>query len=249
MIKTFLTWLFQDFLYHIYDLLESKYTLAVSTLVATKSFSPSTIAPGGTSLMTITLTQVNYPACTAVAFTDTYPAGMTNATPPAVNNFMGGTPVAASAGGSLSLTGGVLPDSTGVTTVTTISVYVTASTLGTYNNSTGAITLAIGGPVTAATATPTVAMYIQPTIPLGFIGQNYVFQFQASGGTAPYTYAVTSGSIGFLTLSSTGLLSGATLTQTALSFSVTVTDSAAHTRTQAYTTNFLPRVSTADCEL
>ena len=69
-----------------------------------------------------------------------------------------------------------------------------------------------------------------PTCPnppsTGVTGTFYSYNFNAGGGTAPYSWAVTSGAIPTgLTLTSAGLLSGFPNTATVYSFTVTVTDS------------------------
>jgi len=62
------------------------------------------------------------------------------------------------------------------------------------------------------------------------LGQAFTFQFQASGGNAPYTWAVTSGSLppGF-TLSPGGMLSGKATTSGSWNFTVQVADSTSTT--------------------
>ncbi len=64
-------------------------------------------------------------------------------------------------------------------------------------------------------------------LPGGSAGSLYNLQFQATGGTGPFTWAVASGSTlpAGLSLSSTGLLSGTPTKQGTTNFSVTATDS------------------------
>ncbi|WP_425604150.1 putative Ig domain-containing protein [Stenotrophomonas pavanii] len=66
------------------------------------------------------------------------------------------------------------------------------------------------------------------TVPGATVGVSYAgVTLSASGGTAPYGYAVTSGALpAGMTLSGTGLLSGTPTTQGTFAFSVTATDSA-----------------------
>lgn len=66
------------------------------------------------------------------------------------------------------------------------------------------------------------------TLPQAFIGTAYSASLSAmvSGGTAPYTWAVTSGTLpAGITLSSVGTLSGTPTAAGTFTFSVTVTDS------------------------
>lgn len=75
------------------------------TPTVTKSFATSPVAIGGTSRMTITVTNHNPTTnLTALAFTDTYPAGLVNAASPAAARSCGtGTLAAAANGGSFAV--------------------------------------------------------------------------------------------------------------------------------------------------
>jgi hypothetical protein len=73
------------------------------------------------------------------------------------------------------------------------------------------------------------------TLPNGTKGSAYSQTITASGGTGPYTYAVTSGALpAGLSLSSGGVLSGTPTTPGYSSFTVTATDSVPATGAQAY---------------
>jgi len=62
--------------------------------------------------------------------------------------------------------------------------------------------------------------------PNGSVGTGYSFQFTASGGTPPYTFAVTNGTLPFgLSMSLAGLITGTPTAAQTESFQVTVTDS------------------------
>lgn len=137
--------------------------------VATKSFSPASIAKNGISTLTITVQNNNNLAMTGVAFTDTYPAGLVNAAVPTVT----ATPVtctfttltAAAGGNSFALTGGTIP----LNTACIYTVRVTSATEGNYVNSTGAVTstnygigAAGSGTLTVTPSSPTVAKAFAP---------------------------------------------------------------------------------------
>lgn len=67
---------------------------------------------------------------------------------------------------------------------------------------------------------------ITNTPPAGNIGTPYAFTFAAAGGTAPYTYAITNGSLPLgLSMSSSGVISGTPTAAVTNSFAVSVTDS------------------------
>ncbi|MBI4811173.1 MAG: putative Ig domain-containing protein, partial [Ignavibacteriales bacterium] len=74
------------------------------------------------------------------------------------------------------------------------------------------------------------------TLPNGTVGLSYNQTLTASGGTSPYTFSVTSGSLPpGLTLSSAGLISGTPTTAGSFSFTVTSTDVQNCTGSQSYT--------------
>ena len=124
----------------------------------TKSFAPTTVAVGVTSVLKIRL--INSNASTAVsgaAFTDTYPSGLVNtATPAAAISGAGcsGTVTGAANGTSLSLSGGVIPASGSCD----IHVNVSSATAASYLNSSGAITTTNVGTGNASSATLTVSV-------------------------------------------------------------------------------------------
>ncbi|MEW6363768.1 MAG: putative Ig domain-containing protein [Acidobacteriota bacterium] len=77
-----------------------------------------------------------------------------------------------------------------------------------------------------------------PSLPGGSVGAAYSQTIAASGGTAPYSYSVQSGSLPpNLTLSPGGVISGTSATAGLYSFTVLATDSAACTGSRPYTLN------------
>ncbi len=114
-------------------------TLTLTALqppTVTKAFAPDTIASGGTTVLTITITNPNTgTGLTGVAFSDSYPAGVENASPLSTSNTCGGTLTASAGGTSVSLTGGSIAadDSCQVT------VEVTSSTPGPVTNTTSSV--------------------------------------------------------------------------------------------------------------
>ena len=89
--------------------------------------------------------------------------------------------------------------------------------------------LTINPPCTTITVNPA-------TLPNGFVGTAYNQTISATGGTGPYTFAVTTGSLpNGLTLNATsGVLGGTPNAQNTFSFTVTATDANGCTGTRAY---------------
>lgn len=118
-----------------------------------KSFSPATIGTGGTSTLTVTLTNPNTTAITGAAFTDAYPANLLNTATPGAVTTCGGAVTAAANGSSLALSGGTIPASSSCT----VTVSTTSNVAGSYLNSTGSVTTTNAGTGTTAAATLTVS--------------------------------------------------------------------------------------------
>ncbi len=96
-------------------------------LSVAKTLLPSTIAPGNTTLLTITLIRNRVsgaPDLTGLAYTDTLPTGMIVATPPNLSNNCGGTAAADAGAGTVTLSGGLL---TGLATTCIVRVSVQSS--------------------------------------------------------------------------------------------------------------------------
>ena len=133
-------------------------------------------------------------------------------------------------------TGLALSSSTGVlsgtpTVVGTFTFSITVTDSGKpAQSATANYTLTIAAPGTIAITTL--------TLPSGTQGVAYSQTLTASGGAAPYTWAVTTGALpAGLTLSSAGVLSGTPTASGTYSFSITATDSSspALTATSPYT--------------
>lgn len=113
-------------------------TLAKTTYVCPeiqKAFAPATVGVNTNSTITFTLTNRNSTAMSALSFTDAYPAGFVNRTPLTVGGSCAGvTTTAAAAGSSFDVTAGTVP--LGAPGSCTITVDVTATAVGTHNNTT-----------------------------------------------------------------------------------------------------------------
>jgi large repetitive protein len=90
--------------------------------------------------------------------------------------------------------------------------------------------------VTVSTGGTTTITLSPATLPNGTVGTGYSQTISANGGTSPYTYSKTAGTLPTsLTLnSSTGLLSGTPTTAATYNFTITATDSASNTGSRAY---------------
>jgi hypothetical protein len=138
--------------------------------------------------------------------------------------------------------------------VTWTATLGTVSSTGLYQapavgvNSTATVTAtSAADPTKSASATVTVTA-IPPTISATFIsaqaGFSYSVPLAVSGGTAPFTYAVSSGQLpaGLALSLSSGTVSGIPTTSGTFSFGVTVTDSKSLTGTQTFQVTVSPAV-------
>jgi hypothetical protein len=86
------------------------------------------------------------------------------------------------------------------------------------------------------TVNRTVQIVTTSPLPAGTQGVAYSLQFAAQGGTAPYTWLVSAGSLpSGLSLSGGGALSGTPTVSGTFNFTVQITDSAAHVSTAPFT--------------
>src|SRR5579859_8010411 len=106
----------------------------------------------------------------------------------------------------------------------TATFYIYDNGLGTWT-ATGALTITV---VPAITLSPT-------SVPAATVAVAYSQTITASGGTSPYTYAVTSGSLpAGMSLSTAGTLSGTPTAGGTFNFTVRATDASSTTGSQAY---------------
>ncbi|MEO1085667.1 MAG: hypothetical protein AAFY88_15615, partial [Acidobacteriota bacterium] len=114
----------------------------------TKVFTPNTIAPGGHSQLVFTITNGAGVPVTDLAFTDTFPAAITLATPASASTDCGdfATLTAPDGGGAVTLSGGAI----GAFGTCTVAVDVVSSTAGVHTNTSGDFTSSAGnsGPAT-----------------------------------------------------------------------------------------------------
>jgi uncharacterized repeat protein (TIGR01451 family) len=160
-------------------------TLTVLTpFTAAKTFSPATVnAFPDSSILTVTLTNPNATtAVTGVSFTDSYPANLINTTPPVFSTTCGGTMTATAGGGSLALSGGIIPAG-GNCKVTAV---VTSTTVANKTNPMFTVTSDNDSSATVAAATITVLALIAPTVTKTFVTPSILLN-----GTSLLSIAIT----------------------------------------------------------
>ena len=145
-----------------------------------KAFSPATINAGGTSMLTITLSNANSTIATGSAFTDTLPSGVSVTS--IVSNSCGGTITAATGGSTVALAAGSIP----LDGSCAVTVDVTAPTGGSYINSlaAGALVTSNGSNVAPAVASLTVNA---PTLVAPTLGKVFSPATINAGGTSTLT--------------------------------------------------------------
>ncbi|WP_425533224.1 putative Ig domain-containing protein [Xanthomonas campestris] len=141
---------------------------------------------------------------------------------------------------SYALTAGALPSGV-VLDAATGALSGTPTVSGTFNFT---LTVTDSTPSPAAQASQSYTLSIagatlvpgQPTLPLAVRGTPYSQVLTATGGVAPYTYSVASGTLpAGLTLASNGVLSGTPTAEGSTSFTIAVADAGNASATQAYT--------------
>jgi len=170
---------------------------SVDVVALSKTFNPASIAQGGTSILTLTVSnRVVTGGLSNVNLTDNLPAGITLAANPAATNSCNGTLQAFPGGSQLKLTNGTVaarPDSSQETTCT-ITARVTGTAVGTYNNTISGATYGLVPSTIPDSNTATL------TISTGLTGaKSFNPTSITSGGTSRVTISVTNGSNGDLT--------------------------------------------------
>ncbi len=182
---------------------------------------------------TLTLTPATVPAGTAgVAYTQTFFAN--GGIAPYVYTLSAG---ALPAGMTLTAAG-VLSGTPTAAGTFNFSVTATDSTTGTPATVTNAYTLTLSAPT----------IVINPaTLPLATRSAIYNQALNATGGTAPYTFAISAGALpAGLTLSATGTLTGLPTVTGVFNFTVRATDALAFTGTRVYALTVLDRPNPAN---
>ena len=173
---------------------------APAAVSVSKTFSPTTIAPNGTSTLTITVanTAAGSASLTGLALTDTLPSGVTIAATPNASTTCGVGTVAATAGGSsVALSGGSV--AAGASCI--IAVSVTATNAGTYTNTIPASSITTTQGATNATPA-SAALVVAPPVA---IAKSFNPTSIIAGGTSALTITVTNTGTGAIALSGMAL--------------------------------------------
>ncbi len=162
-------------------------TVTASLPTVSKTFSPSTISAGGTTLLVITFTNTHKltTATFSAAFVDAYPAGLFNGTTPApTTNCTGPVPTAAAGGNQISVASGtqIAPNAS-----CSVSVVVTSITSPQLVNDipAGSLTTSVGANPSLVNATLTVS----PSSDL-VITKTTANATPNAGGTFTYTIVI-----------------------------------------------------------
>ena len=157
--------------------------------VITKAFSPNPIAVNGASTLTFTLANSNSIALTGVTFTDSLPSGLQVASTPSAATTCGGTPTWSPAAGATTLTfgsptGGTIPANNSCT----VSVNITGTAAGSYQNVSGFISSTNGGTNTGSTGSATASITVlQPPGMTKLFSSNPIL----AGGSSTLTFTIT----------------------------------------------------------
>jgi Putative Ig domain len=138
---------------------------------------------------------------------------------------------------SWSITSGTLP--AGLNLATSGAVLGSPTTIGTFNFT--ASVADSSNPTQTKSASisivvsPATLAIVSIALPSGTDGAGYSNALQATGGTAPYTWSVTSGSLpsGLSLGATTGVVSGTPTTSGTFNFTATITDSSSPTQTKS----------------
>ncbi|WP_027678726.1 putative Ig domain-containing protein [Ralstonia sp. UNC404CL21Col] len=124
---------------------------------------------------------------------------------------------------------------TGVLSGTPITTGVANFTVTATDSSTGSGPFHVSGTYTLTTSTPTITLS-PSTLPNAGVGSAYSQTLTASGGAAPYTYAITAGTLptGVSLNPSTGVISGTPTAGGVANFTVTATDANGYAGARAY---------------
>ncbi|WP_343299542.1 IPTL-CTERM sorting domain-containing protein [Delftia sp. Cs1-4] len=197
------------------------------------------ITPGGSATLTNGYTY-NVPAPVAGAVSATVAAN--SSANPITLSLSGGTATSVAVASAASH-GTATASGTSVTYTPTAGYSGPDSFTYTATNTTGT-----SSPATVSITVSAPILAIAPaSLPNGFVNFPYNATVSASGGTAPYTYAITAGSLvpGLALNTSTGLISGTPFASGTANLTITATDANSATGSRAYTFVIAPQAPVA----
>ena len=154
----------------------------------TKAFAPSTIAVGGASTLTFTLTNPNASALSGVKFLDTLPAGVQVAPSVSAVTTCGGSPTWAPSAGDTALAFGQTTAATiPANSSCTVAVSVVATTIGAKLNISDFITAAESGANTTATGAAVATLNANPVVLPSVAAKSFAPATIAAGQTSILT--------------------------------------------------------------
>jgi len=166
-------------------------TVVLQAPTITKSFSPTALAAGGTSTLTLTITNPNgTQTLNGIAVSDTLPvapAGLVFKSPSGAATTCSGATLSVT-GTTISITGGTLTAGQSCT----VSVNVTSASNNSYTNTTGTVSSSNGG--TGLTASASVTFTPKPTITKSFSVSSIPMN-----GTATMTFTITNNTAAAIT--------------------------------------------------
>jgi len=148
------------------------------------------------------------------------------------------------------ITGGALPAGLSLATATgVISGTPTAAGPANFTATVTDTALATAAKAFSLTINPAPAISTASPLPSWTLGKAYSTTLGATGGTTPYTWSISAGSLpaGLTLAAATGVISGTPTTAGTANFTATVTDAALATASKAFslTINAVPAISTA----
>ena len=155
----------------------------------TKTFSPTLIQQGGTSTLTFTLVNAAAVPLTNVSFSDSYPAGLANATPLVLGGTCADIAVSGTtvAGGSVfNLTSATIPASGTCTVTVPVTSNIPSAADGYANSTSGATSTQSGAAVGSPSNTAKLVVAGTPTISKSFTPGQI-----APGGVSALTFTLT----------------------------------------------------------
>jgi hypothetical protein len=186
----------------------------------TNTFTVDTTVPTVTSLTSSTVAANGTTSTSPVLFTATFSEPVAGFTSAGITVSNGTVTSGPTAGSGNTFTFQVTPSGAGNVTVQ-VRANAAQDQAGNFNPASASYAFTFAAPTIVVAPT-------NSTLPNGTQGTAYSLSFSASGGTAPYTYAITAGAVPTgMSLTSGGTLAGTPTANGTFNFTVTATDNSA----------------------